>query len=88
LDTHLKTGRHNFPGISSNDAAVLQASHLGGLLAAGNQPNLKSTFMFVTIVKSPKDALGIDKAVCFGKKNRKEVTYDDMYHKPLPLIQK
>jgi hypothetical protein len=43
--------------------------------------------MFVTIVESPKDALGIDKAACFGKMNRKEVTYEDMYHKPLRLIE-
>jgi hypothetical protein len=83
----LTNGKHNFPGISSNDAAVLQASRPGGLLAAGKRPNLKSSFMFVTILESPKGALGIDKAVCFGKMNRKEVTYEDQYHKPDRLLQ-
>jgi hypothetical protein len=43
--------------------------------------------MFVTIVESPKGALGIDKAVCFGKLNRKEVKYDGQYHKPDCLSQ-
>jgi hypothetical protein len=83
----LTNGKHNFPGISSNNAAVIQASHQGGIPAAGKQPNLKSSVMFVTIEELPKDALGIDKAVCFGKMNRTEVTYEYQYHKPYCLLQ-
>ena len=68
--------------MSSNDAAAYKASKPGGLLSVGSRPNLKSNVMFVTIEGGSPNALGFDKANCFGKINRKELTNDEIYHKP------
>jgi hypothetical protein len=87
LTMHLKKGSHDYPGSNSNDSVVLKASRPGGLLAAGNRPNLKSEVLFVTIEEAPADAIAIKRAVCYGKFNRKELSYDDIYHKPSRLAQ-
>jgi hypothetical protein len=88
LQAHERKGNHDFPGVSSNDAAVLKASKPGGLLAAGKRPNLQSKVLFVKIKEAQRGTLGITKAVCYGKFNRKELSYDEVYHKPLRLLER
>jgi hypothetical protein len=79
LQAFEKKGNHNFPGVSSNDTAVLKASKPGGLLAAGWCPNLQSKVLFVKMKESQCGTLGIKKAVCYEKFKWKELSYDEVY---------
>jgi cyclophilin family peptidyl-prolyl cis-trans isomerase len=85
---HLRAGKHNFPiGMGSNTATVLKASRPGGIVAAGNRPNTLSSNFFVTIEEAPVGTLGMNDAICFGKFNRKVLTYLEKYQKPFRLVQ-
>ena len=80
--THEKNGKHDFPATNANAEAAIKAGQPGGTFASGSRPNLKSKSLFVTIVEAPADTLGLHKAICFEKFNRKELTEEDKYHKP------
>ena len=67
-DKHLRADKHNFPkGMHSITVTVLKASQQGGIVAAGNCPNVSSCNLFVTIEEAPVGTLQIDDAVCFGR---------------------
>jgi hypothetical protein len=80
--THQKKGKHDFPATNANAEAAIKAGQPGGTFASGSRPNLKSKSLFVTIEEAPVDTLGMHKAICFEKFNRKELTEEDKYHKP------
>jgi hypothetical protein len=70
-------------GIDAKSLIAIQASKPGGLMAVGSCPNKKSSAIFATL-EEDADALGLDKARCFGKLNRKEGK--DPYHKPKVIV--
>jgi hypothetical protein len=84
---HEAKGKHNFPSFDSNSELILQASHPGGLVAAGSRPNLMSDVLFVTIEEAPANTLGLENTICFGKLDRKELASDEKYHKPKRLVK-
>jgi hypothetical protein len=73
---HEANRKHNFPSFHSSSEFILQASHPGGLVAAGSQPNHQSVVLFVTIKEAPTDTLGLENTICFGKVNQKVLTSD------------
>jgi hypothetical protein len=85
---HEKRGKHAFPATNANDEAAIKAGQPGGTFASGTRPNLKSKSLFVTIEEASADTLGMQKVVCFEKFNRKELTEEDKYHKPVRLLER
>ncbi len=83
-EKHIHLGTHSFrKGIDALSLAAIQASKPGGLMAVGSRPNKKSNTMFATLEEADADAVGLDKARCFGKLNRREGK--DPYHRPKAL---
>jgi hypothetical protein len=84
---HDQKGKHEFPKVDSKTAALVMANRPGGLVAAGTRPNLKSPAMFATIQRAPPNEPSAKDASSFGKFNRKELSQDDIYHKPEKLVK-
>ncbi len=84
-EKHLWSAKHSFQkGIDAKSLIAIQASKPGGLMAVGSRPNKKSNTIFATLEEADADAVGLDKARCFGKLNWKEGK--DPYHKPKVLF--
>lgn len=86
-NVHQEKGKHRFPKANSTTVAVTMASQPGGLVATGSRPNIKAQAMYTEIHPSaPNEPSAID-ASCFGKFNRKELSQNDLYHKPDKLVK-
>jgi hypothetical protein len=84
-EKHLQRASHSFQkGIDAKSLIAIQASKPGGLMAVGSRPNKKSNAIFAILEEADADAVGLDKARCFGKLNRKEGK--DPYRKPTVLF--
>ena len=86
-EKHIQSAKHKFQtGISAKSLIAIQASKPGGLMAVGSRPNKKSNYVFAALEEADVEAVGLDKARCFGKFNRKEGK--DPYHKPTVLFSR
>jgi hypothetical protein len=79
---HIHFKRGSMPRVSL--LFSIQASKPGGLMAVGSCPNKKGNDVFATLEEADADFVGLAKARCFGKLNRKEGK--DPYHKPTVLF--
>jgi hypothetical protein len=72
-EKHLWSATHTIQkGIDAKSLIAIQASKPGGLMAVGSRPNKKNDDVFATLEEADVDAIGLDKARCFGKLNQKE----------------